>query len=389
MVVFPSLVLPLTGVLNMSMPRVLELSFWQYLLFGVTALPWGIAADRLGGRPLMILMFLGVGLSGIAAGLWTESPASLALSLAGVGLFSGIYHPIGMGLISKGVKNISMAMGYNAMCGGLGLVVAPLVTGLLNWLWGPGMAFMVLGALNLAGIGLMVFCPVAESAGHTEKAVQTNGSVGAFMILLVAMMLAGVAYTGSTVILTAYFELRSPRVLEFASGLLGQGISRNLVATVATSFVYILGAIGQYMGGRLGQRFDTTHLYLAFHVVCLPVAFSIALAYDMALVAAAGVYFFFLLGSQPPENTLVARLTPRRLHHSAYGLKFVLTFGVGALAVRVVSWIDSVWGLSATFVFLGCVSVILVVSILVLIWWTGRSEAVVPALEGQPTSMAD
>jgi len=385
MLVFPSLVLPLTGVLDMSMPQVLDLSFWQFLLFGVTALPWGIVADRLGGRPLMILMFLGVGMSGLTAGWWIASPVGLAVSLAGIGLFSGIYHPIGMGLISKSMSNISMAMGYNAMCGGLGLVAAPLATGFINWMWGPGAAFLVLGGLNLAGVGLMAFCPIGEVAPHRQKDTQTNGGLGAFMILLVAMMLAGVAYTGSSVILTAYLELRSPGVLESVSSLLGKGISGNLLATVTTSFVYIIGATGQYMGGRLGQRYDTTYLYLTFHLVCLPAAFAIALAHNMALVAFASVYFFFLLGSQPPENTLVARLTPRRLHHSAYGLKFVLTFGVGALAVRAMSWIDATWGLSATFVFLGLVSVGLISSIFVLIWWSSRSEAVALTAEGQGT----
>lgn len=385
MLVFPALVLPLTRVLDLSMPQVLELSFWQYLLFGVSALPWGIVADRLGGRPLMILMFLGVGASGLAAGVWTASPASLSLSLAGVGLFSGIYHPIGMGLISKSMSNLSMAMGYNAMCGGLGLVAAPLATGFINWLWGPGTAFLVLGGLNLAGVGLMAFCPIVEIVPHREKATQANGGLTAFIILLVAMMLAGVAYTGSSVILTAYMELRSPRVLEFVSGLFGKGISGNLLATIATSFVYIIGATGQYMGGRLGQRFDMTHLYLVFHLVCLPAAFAVSLAYNGPLIACAGVYFFFLLGSQPAENSLVALLTPRRLHHSAYGLKFVLTFGVGALAVRAMSWIDAVWGLSATFVFLGFVSVGLVTSIFVLIWWTGKSEAIGLTPERQGT----
>jgi MFS family permease len=385
MLVFPALVLPLTKVLDMTMPQVLELSFWQYLLFGVTALPWGIVADRLGGKPLMILMFLGVGLSGIAAGLWTASPGGLTLALAGIGLFSGIYHPIGMGLISKSMSNISMAMGYNAMCGGLGLVAAPLATGFINWMWGPAMAFLVLGAVNLAGVGLMAFCSIGDIAHPHAKDAQTNGGLGAFGILLVAMMLAGVAYTGSSVILTSYLELRSPAVLEFVSSALGKGISGNLLATVATSFVFIIGATGQYVGGRLGQRYDTTYLYLAFHLVCLPAAFAIALASNMALVVSASVYFFFLLGSQPPENTLVARLTPRRLHHSAYGLKFVLTFGVGALAVRAMSWIDATWGLSATFVFLALVSVVLITSVFVLIWWTNRSEVVGLTAEHQGT----
>ncbi len=69
LLVFPALVLPLTGILKMDLAQVLQLSFLQYLLFGVSALPWGIAADRLGGRPLMILMFLGAGMFFIVAKL--------------------------------------------------------------------------------------------------------------------------------------------------------------------------------------------------------------------------------------------------------------------------------------------------------------------------------
>jgi len=381
MLVFPALVLPLTGTLNLSMAQVLELSFWQYLLFGLTALPWGVAADRVGGRPLMMLMFVGAGLSGLAAAFWMDSPWLLSLSLAGVGLFSGIYHPIGMGMISKGVRNISMAMGYNAMFGGLGLVVAPLVTGLFNWIWGPRAAFFVLGAINLIGIGLMAFCPLVDAPRHEERSSEANGMLAAFVILLVAMMLGGVAYTGSSVIITAFMELKSPNVLEVVSNIFGRGVSGNLLATVTTSFVFAVGATGQYVGGRLGQRFDPKFLYLVFHVICVPAAFLVALSQDAALVAFSAVYFFCLLGTQPPENTLVAHFTPRRLHHSAFGLKFILTFGVGSLAVKMMGRIDAIWGISATFVALGLVSVALVSSVLVLIWWTNHSAVV--AVEGE------
>ena len=95
----------------------------------------------------MMLMFVGAGLSGLAAAFSVGSPWMLSLSLAGVGLFSAIYHPIGLGLISKGVRSITLAMGYNAMFGGLGMVAAPLVTGLVNWTWGPKAAFLMLAVM--------------------------------------------------------------------------------------------------------------------------------------------------------------------------------------------------------------------------------------------------
>jgi hypothetical protein len=59
---------------------------------------------------------------------------------------------------------------------------------------------------------------------------------------------------------------------------------------------------------------------------------------------------------QPIENTLVAYLTPDRLRHSAFGTKFILTFGVGSVAVYVVGWIKTAWSLSAVFVAMSVVS---------------------------------
>ena len=59
MLVFPALLLPLMARLDMPMAQVLSLSFWMYLLFGVTALFWGFLADRFGARPLLFIYFLG------------------------------------------------------------------------------------------------------------------------------------------------------------------------------------------------------------------------------------------------------------------------------------------------------------------------------------------
>lgn len=250
MAVFPALVLPLAGRLHLDGSEVLALSFWQYLLFGLTALPWGAAGDKWGGRPLMIVMFLGCGLSGLAAAVWIDSPWELSLALAGIGLFSGAYHPIGMGLISRGIKRITMAMGYNAVFGGLGLVVAPFITGIFNWLSGPRAAFLALALFNLVGLILMALCPLPRG-GTTVKETPGSGKaqIGSLAILLVAVGLAGLAFTGATVILPSYLELKTGKVLESVLSLWPGSVSGNLLATLITSMVFLVGMIGQYSGG--------------------------------------------------------------------------------------------------------------------------------------------
>jgi MFS family permease len=374
MLVFPAVVLPLAGRLNMDMAHVLGISFWMYLLFGLTALPWGIAADRWGAKPLMLVFYFGAGVSGLFAAWWIDSPVALAACLAAIGLFSGIYHPTGLGLISKELERVSLGMGYNGMFGNLGLFLAPLLTGIVNWLWGPCAVYIFLGGLNLAGLALMAAFPVKESRREkAEASEEGNGFLGSFLILLGAMMLGGVAYRGSTVILPAYFEIKNQGILQALSAFTGTELSSNLVATSVTSLVFLVGTVGQYMGGRMADRFDPRFCYLAFHSVTIPAAFLMAISYDLPLVALGLVYFFFLLGMQPAENTLVARFTPKRLHHSAFGTKFVLTFGVGSLSVKMVGAIKMAQGIEAVFPALGVVSIVLVAVILLLIRKTSQN----------------
>lgn len=372
MLTFPAVVLPLAARLDLPMARVLGISFWMYLLFGLTALPWGIIGDRWGARRLMVIFFLGAGTGGLSAAAFLDSPIGLSASLAVVGLFSGIYHPIGLGMISKGVQRLSLALGYNGMFGNLGLALAPLIAGLANWLWGPKAAFVIIGILNLGGAIWTARLPAEETvASSAVKPVsRNNGRIQAFGILLVAMMLGGIIYRGGTLVLPAYFELKNQQIQSLFSTVDSALITRNLEATIITSVVFLIGMIGQYAGGKAAERFEPRWCYLLFHASALPMAFLMAITANLPLVAAALIYFFFLLGMQPIENTLVARFTPKRFHHSAFGMKFVLTFGVGALAVKIVEFIESAFSLEAVFVTLGSGSIALVTVIAALIVFT-------------------
>jgi MFS family permease len=366
MLTFPAVVLPLAARLHLPMAQVLGMSFWMYLLFGLSAMPWGFAADRFGAKYLMGIYYAGAGLCGLAAAFWIDSPGALVLSLAGLGLFSGIYHPAGLGLISTQIKRISYGMGINGMFGNLGLASAPLVAGVVTWLWGPRAAYLVLGGANLAGLIVMAVLPLPLAAHETSGTAESEGGKG-FFILLIAMMLGGIAYRGASVILPAYFELRNQGIFHWLTQHIPAGFSTNLVATMIASAIFLVGVVAQYIGGRVAERFSLQHSYLVFHLITIPAAFAMAWAVDLPLVVLALVYFFFMLGMQPIENTLVSRLTPPHWRHSAFGMKFILTFGVGALAVKGVQAVESDFGITWVFPALGCVSIALVMTIGVLI----------------------
>jgi hypothetical protein len=212
----------------------------------------------------------------------------------------------------------------------------------MNWLWGPQAAYLCLGGLNLGGAMLMMVYPmqVSDATAIKEKGAG-NGILGIFGILLAAMMLGGIVYRGATVILPAYFELKTPMLYQWLTGVTQGAFSQNLVATTITSVIFLIGVGGQFSGGQCADRYDPGRSYLIFFGIAGLAAFWMALAQDLLLVGLAVIFFFFLLGMQPIENTLVARFAPKRFHHSAFGAKFVLTFGVGALAVKGVAAIET------------------------------------------------
>ena len=367
MLMFPALVLPLMGMYDMDLSHVLALSFWMYLLFGVTALPWGLVSDRVGAKPLLLLFYTGAGLCGLAAGFFIDSPKAFSLCLAGIGIFSGIYHPAGLGLISRGISKMSMALGYNGMAGNAGLATAPILAGVINHFYGIQTAFIFLGCLNLTGTVIMLLLPVIEPE-RNEK-TESQGSMRlmlSFAVLCICMMLGGVAYRSVTVILPAYLELGNPALLDWISRLPWMPASRNVAATALSSSVFMVGMFGQFLGGVAAERFEPRRGYLVFHVLALPMALAMAYTTDVSLLLITMGYMLFLLGMQPIENTLVAKLTPDKVRDSAYGTKFILTFGVGAFAVYFVGWVKEVWSFPAVFVAMAIVSLATVLSILLL-----------------------
>jgi hypothetical protein len=243
---------------------------------------------------------------------------------------------------------------------------------------GPRAVFFTLGALNLVGGALIFLAPKneAKASAASAPADKREESLRSFIILLAVMTLGGIVFTGSTVILPAYFELKNRAIFQWLSTLAIPGLSENVVATAFTSLIYLLGIMGQYAGGLTAERFELRRSYLLFHCITIPAVFCMGVTADLPLITLATIYFFFLLGMQPIENTLVARFTPKKFHSIAYGTKFILTFGVGSLAVKMVESIKLKLGIEAVFPALGFVSLALVTGIVILIWNTSalRSE---------------
>lgn len=323
---YPTLAVSLARDTGVGFDQAIGWSFLGYLLFGLGALPFGLLGDKVGARLLIVTGIAGMGVFAIAAGESSHGTA-LTFCLAGMGLFASVYHPVGMSLISRTIARRGRALAINGIFGNLAIALTPVITAALcdRFGWRVAYSFVGYGACVLA-----VFCAffridetmTVDTPTVADGTPRRMTSRNLFVVLLAASALAGISYRGNTVVQPAYFDQRV--------SMMGFGAT--------TSLVYLVGIGGQYLGGMLADRHDLRWLYFGFHAVSLPALIGMAALSEVPMVVMAMVFVFFSLGMQPIENSLIAHVTPPRWRSTAYGIKFVLTFGVGSTAVWLVEW---------------------------------------------------
>ena len=359
MLVYPTIAVVQAHAWGVDVADLLALTLPGFALYGLSAIPFGQWADRRGGWLPMTVGVLGMAVGAVICAAAVER-WHIAAGLGVIGLFGGAYHPAGLGMITQGVRRSSWALGLNGAFGSGAVALAPGAAELLSVTLGWRGAFIVLAALALV-VGLIsLTMPVRLPARKASSSPQPGGGnpllAPTFLVLCVAMMLGGLAYRGATVVLPTLFEERVSFV--------GHG--------VATSMTYSLAVVMNYAGGHLSERFGAPRIYLLFHAISLPPLILTAWASGLPLILLAGLYAGCALGTQPAENSLVARLTPDNWRGKAYGVKFTLTFGVGSLAVPVVAWTLKHHGTEVVQLLLAATVALLLVVLLVLRRRAGR-----------------
>ncbi len=312
--------------------ELIELWTLGSLLVGLAALPAGWLGDRLGAATMMIVYFVGLGLAGIACG-FVDGPSALIFGLTAIGLFSAIYHPVGIAWVVRSARLRGKALGINGVFGSIGIASAGLVAGGLIDAFSWRAAFIVPGVVCLlTGLALWV-CVGLGLVGdgvriaRDAKPESRGDMLRAILILLLTMAIMGILFQATQAAIPKVFDLR---LRQFAGeGAFGIGL---MVAGV-----YTVGGVTQIAGGYLADKYPLKPVYLlSFLLQALALAAVAALG-GLPLIAMTAVIVLLSVVALPAENMMLARYTPERHHSFVYGVKFVLAFGTAPLSIMLVS----------------------------------------------------
>jgi MFS family permease len=302
------------------------------LLMGLGALPAGWLSDRWSAGGMMVVLFLGMGACSILCGL-AGDPLMLWAGLTGIGLFASIYHPVGIAWLVDSAARQGKALGINGIFGSIGVASAGLVAGGLTDLLGWRAAFIIPGALTCAlGLGLLAclrlgIVPDRPATRHHGPEAKGGDMLRGFVILTVGMICGGLIWQATQAALPKFFEERIANIA--GNGVFGVG------AVVA--IVYGISGLMQVVGGHLADRYSLKPVYVLVYAVQIPLLALAASAAGLPLIAIATLMATFSGASLPAENMLLSRFSPRKHRSLAFGVKYVISFGIAPVALLLVS----------------------------------------------------
>ncbi len=336
MLLYPTVVLALESEMKMDYGELLVLMTLGNVLFGVGALPAGWLGDRWSTLGMMVVFFIGMGASAVLTGLMS-TPMGLMIGLALIGLFASIYHPVGMAWLVRNAVNRGRALGFNGVFGSLGLASAALIAGVLTDLIHWRAAFIVPGAISIVtGLALLA-CVRAGLVADSQPGIKPKPAphrramVRAFVVLSVTMLCTGLVYQSMAAALP---KVLAERVADFTGGTPAR-------AGLLVSVVYFLAMATQLLGGHLADKHSMRNVYMLVYLLQIPLL--LIAAYVSSLTMFLVVTTTVLLGTVaiPVENSLLSHYSPDKWRGTAFGAKFVLSLGVGALGVPLVAIIHA------------------------------------------------
>src|SRR3978361_456276 len=174
MLIFAAAVIVMGPALGMAYSELLPYATPGFVDFGAGSLLTGWLGDRWSRRHMMVIFFVGIGISMITVGL-VQTPLQLGAALLSIGVFASIYHPVGTAMIVSYADRLGREMGLNGVWGNLGVASSALVTGVIGQFLGWRWAFIAPGIVTvLIGVAFMRMVVHEDRSGFKQAAAQAR-----------------------------------------------------------------------------------------------------------------------------------------------------------------------------------------------------------------------
>ena len=334
MLIFPTVVIGLEVVYGRSYGELIALATASFFAFGLFSLPAGWLADRWSRRNMMVVFYIGCGISLVGAAL-APNLIVLAVALFALGIFAAIYHPVGTAIVVSEAVNRGRTLAFNGVCGNIGVALAAGITAMITaWVGWRG-AFMVPAAICiLTGVAYWMLVPGDrhEASGRSSTpdvrlAVWLMASVFGLFILIGTT--AGLVFNTVTIAL--------PKVIDER---IGSGISLVAVGGLAT-LVFLTGAVAQFTVGRVLEKYPPHLIFAVVALLQFVGVVWVVYATGYMLLLALAFAMAFVYAQVTVNDFVIARYTADKWRARIYAVRYFITYVISGAAVSMIALLHS------------------------------------------------
>lgn len=353
---------------GMSYAELIPYATPGFVAFGVFAMPAGWLADKWNRKGMMLVFYIGIGLSSIFTAL-ADTPLQIGIGLFAIGVSAAIYHPVGLALVVQGRENTGIPLAINGIFGNMGVACAALITGFLIDHAGWRSAFVWPGIMSIAtGIAYAGLLYTGRGTGVEETYLRVTIKKAAdapainrrllgrvFVIIFFSTAVGGFVFQSTTFTLPKVFD---ERLAELA-------VSATLVGWYAF-VVFAIAAFGQLVVGYLVDRYSIRSVFAL--VAGLQAVFFAAMLglTGLSALLVSMAFMLTVFGQIPINDVLIGRITRSEWRSRVYALRYIVSFTVMASSVPLIASIHARWGFDSLFTLLSVAAACIFTSILML-----------------------
>lgn len=325
----------------------LSLYSWAY---GISQLPSGYLANKIGLRLIMTIGISGVALVGLLVGLST-SYLVMAIFIVLLGLLGGGYHPSSAPLVSELVepKKRGMLLGIHQVGGTSSFFLSPLIAVGIATHFGWRGSFITLAIITL--VFGVVFYMLLGRWERTRKFKQTRfenhvetpaptDNLGRLVVILV-LGITSYAVILSAISFIPLFAVDYLRVSE--------GIGAALLATV-----HFAGLLAGPLGGYLSDRFGKVVVMIVTGLIAGPLLYLLSLSFYGWLI----YFLVFIIGmamyvTMPVVESYIIGYVSEQRRSRILGIYYFGSRGGGGILMPVIGYLIDRFGFSISFTIVG------------------------------------
>ena len=369
---------------GMSYAELLPYGAPGFAAFALCSFPMGILADRWGRDYMMVVFFIGIGISSILTG-FAETPMQLGAGLLLIGIFGSIYHPVGLAIVTGRWKHTGMRLAVNGVWGNIGVGCAALVTGVMIDLAGWRAAFFIPGIISI----LFAF-PYLQISRNVEDLPPIGGSAAdkpvdygplwrVLICVYMTAVLGSIVFQSTTVALPEIFEERLVGLATTISDTLASFELESASVIGALAFlVFAAASLAQLVTGHMLDKWGARPTLALVTVVQTAALLLMPGLTDLAAFAVALGIMLGVFGQVPVSDFLIGTTASKISRSRAFGARYMVSFLAFSGALPLIAVVQSNWGFDGLFyVLMVCTITILVGSRILLL---------APKTENSPTA---